>query len=145
MKRILLSAILFPIYLSIANGESKEPPVENIQKTIDRINQEMEYEKFALSVAWVESRLNPNAVGDAMDWGLYQITPIRLADYNQKTGSSYTMRDMFDPQISRQIFDFYSKGKPFEEAARRWNRAYAWKDSLGLQYWILVQNKLNNF
>jgi hypothetical protein len=144
MRRILISALLFPIYLSVSIGDPKPINSNHLEKKAEWYAQEIKYEQFVKALTWVESRWNPNAIGTAMDYGLFQITPVRLADYNKRTGSNYTMQDMFNPVISRFIFDYYSKGLPFEIAARRWNRAYAWRDELGEKYWVLVKNKLNN-
>jgi len=132
------------MYLSISIGDPKPISTDHLEKQAKLYRQEIEYERFAKAVSWVESRWNPQAVGHSMDYGLFQITPIRLRDYNRRTGNNYTMQDMFNPVINRMIFDYYSKGLPFEVAARRWNRAYEWRDTLGEKYWVLVKNKLNN-
>ena len=102
MKRILIIAGMIPLYLSLRGAEP-------------------DYEKFVKALTWIESRHNPFAVGVNQDHGLFQITPIRLKDYNQRTGSKYSLADCFDVNISRKIFDYYSAGLPFEVAARRWN------------------------
>ena len=62
--------------------------------------------------------------------GLLQIRPIRLLDYNQRTGSHYTMNDLYDPKISKKIWLFYARKfsvYDFEGISRSWNcnsRAY---------------------
>ena len=62
--------------------------------------------------------------------GLLQIRPIRLLDYNQRTGSHYTMNDLYDPKISKKIWVFYARKfsvYDFEGISRSWNcnsRAY---------------------
>lgn len=56
--------------------------------------------------------------------GYFQIRPIRLEDYNKRTESNYTMKDMFNYEISEKIFLYYA-GKigpyNFEQIARNWN------------------------
>lgn len=136
MKRVLISAILFPLTLCVS-------PAIHRADISDHITTLVKYEKFVNALTWVESRHDSLAVGSAHDLGLFQITPIRLLDYNRRTGKHYTDQDLFNPRISRIIFDYYSKDLPFEEAARKWNRAYQWRDSLGTVYWNRVSKQLN--
>ena len=56
--------------------------------------------------------------------GYFQIRPIRLVDYNIRTGSTYTMNDLFNYKISEKIFMYYaSELGPynFERIAKTWN------------------------
>ncbi len=56
--------------------------------------------------------------------GAFQIRPIRLLDYNRRTGNKYKMEDCFNYDISRKIFLFYAHriGFPrYEKIARNWN------------------------
>ena len=56
--------------------------------------------------------------------GLLQIRPIRLLDYNQRTGSHYTMNDLYDPKISEIIWKYYARKfsvYDFEGISRSWN------------------------
>lgn len=56
--------------------------------------------------------------------GYFQIRPIRLEDYNFRTGSNYTMVDLFNYKNSEKIFLYYaSEIGPyhFEQIARNWN------------------------
>ena len=56
--------------------------------------------------------------------GYFQIRPIRLEDYNIRTGSNYTMVDLFNYKNSEKIFLYYaSEIGPynFEQIARNWN------------------------
>lgn len=56
--------------------------------------------------------------------GFFQIRPVRLEDYNMRTGCNYTMEDMFNYNISEKIFLYYAgKMGPYrlEEIARNWN------------------------
>jgi len=63
-----------------------------------------------------------NPVEEAV--GFLQIRPIRLLDYNRRTGSNYTSRDAYSYKISEKIFLYYaSKIGPYnyELIARNWN------------------------
>jgi len=67
--------------------------------------------------------------------GYFQIRPIRIKDYNNRTGSNYTTKDMFDYKTSEKIFLYYaSQIGPynFERIAKNWNGSgprtiYYWK------------------
>jgi hypothetical protein len=56
--------------------------------------------------------------------GYFQIRPIRLEDYNIRTGSEYTMNDLFNYKISEKIFLYYAAELGpynFERIAKTWN------------------------
>lgn len=56
--------------------------------------------------------------------GFFQIRPVRLEDYNRRTGSKYTLYDMFNFEISKKIFLYYASltgPYNFEQIARNWN------------------------
>jgi hypothetical protein len=67
--------------------------------------------------------------------GYFQIRPIRIKDYNKRTGSNYTLKDMFNYETSEKIFLYYaSQIGPynFERIAKNWNGSgprtiYYWK------------------
>jgi soluble lytic murein transglycosylase-like protein len=57
--------------------------------------------KLALSVAWTESRLNPNAIGDdGNSFGLFQVQK-RTADWLEKKDIS--TKDLLIPELSADI------------------------------------------
>jgi hypothetical protein len=56
--------------------------------------------------------------------GYFQIRPIRLYDYNYRTGATYTMNDMYNYKISEKIFLYYAAEVgpyDFERIAKAWN------------------------
>jgi hypothetical protein len=56
--------------------------------------------------------------------GYFQIRPIRLMDYNIRTGSTYSMKDLFNYRISEKIFLYYAAEigpYNFERIAKTWN------------------------
>ena len=83
------------------------------------------YKKLIKATGMVESKGDTLAYNPIeMAAGFFQIRPIRLLDYNKRTGSKYTMKDMFSYEISEKIFLYYaSKIGPynFEQIARSWN------------------------
>ncbi len=63
-----------------------------------------------------------NPVEEAV--GYFQIRPIRLLDYNIRTGSNYTSHDLFNYETSEKIFLFYASAigpYNFERIAKAWN------------------------
>jgi hypothetical protein len=71
--------------------------------------------------------------------GYFQIRPVRLLDYNQRTGNDYTMQDLFDYKVSEKIFLYYaSRFEPwdYEGISRDWNKSVTDK------YWKLIKDKL---
>jgi hypothetical protein len=101
------------------------------------------YDKLIRAVIEVESRgdsLAFNPVEQA--YGIMQIRPIRLLDYNQRTGKNYKMKDCFRPEISKEIFLYYAKaiGYPdYERISRSWNGSGV----KTLEYWDKVKANLN--
>ncbi len=56
--------------------------------------------------------------------GFFQIRPIRLNDYNKRTGNTFALKDMFNYKISEKIFLYYASEigpNDFEKIARNWN------------------------
>ncbi len=73
--------------------------------------------------------------------GYFQIRPIRIKDYNRRTGSNYTTEDMYNYKISEKIFLYYaSQIGPynFEQIARQWNGS----GPRTIRYWSKVKKYL---
>jgi hypothetical protein len=73
--------------------------------------------------------------------GYFQIRPIRLVDYNLRTGSTYTMNDLFNYKISEKIFVYYASEQGpynFERIAKTWNGS----GKSTIQYWEQVKRFL---
>lgn len=91
---------------------ARTPPVEPFKSLIHAIGMvETQYDTLAF-----------NPLEQAV--GYFQIRPIRLVDYNIRTGSNYSMADLFNYKTSEKIFLYYaSEIGPynFEQIARNWN------------------------
>jgi hypothetical protein len=100
------------------------------------------FKKLILATGLVESKgdtLAYNPIEEAV--GYFQIRPIRLQDYNNRTGSKYKMTDMFDYYISEKIYLYYAgKESPYdlEKIARNWNGSGSMTDS----YWKSIKKLL---
>ncbi len=100
------------------------------------------FRKLIHAIGMVETKhdtLAYNPVEKAV--GYFQIRPIRLEDYNTRTGSHYTMKDLYNYKISEKIFLYYaSEIGPynFEQIAKKWNGS----GKKTLEYWKNVSNNL---
>jgi hypothetical protein len=100
------------------------------------------FRSLILAVGMVETQYDTlayNPLEDAV--GYFQIRPIRLADYNSRTGSSYSMIDLFNYDISEKIFLYYANEigpNNFERIAKTWNGS----GKSTIQYWEQVKKFL---
>jgi hypothetical protein len=132
MKKILLLFLLLMIHASIF------APATNhlVITTSAPVNI---YERLMDAIVMVESggdTLAYNALEEA--YGPFQIRPIRLTDYNKKTGKKYRMRDCYRMSVSREIFLFYVDGRDFEVVAKSWNGS----GPMTIDYWNKVKKYL---
>ena len=119
MRKLIL-LLCFGIISSIAGNPYNEkalyiefkPPIEP-------------FKALSYAVSMVESsgdKMAYNAKEQAT--GLHQVRPIRLRDFNRRTGKSYKINDMYDPDKSKEVFLYYCcmnlyKGQ--EYTCREWN------------------------
>jgi hypothetical protein len=100
------------------------------------------FKRLIYAVGMVETKfdtLSYNPVEKAV--GYFQIRPIRVLDYNQRTGNSYSMKDMFNYNISEKVFLYYaSQIGPynFELIAKKWNGS----GKVTFEYWNQVKKFL---
>ena len=83
------------------------------------------YRKLVYAIGMVETKGDTLAYNQAEDaTGYFQIRPIRLVDYNNKTGSKYSRQDLFNFDTSEKIFLYFAdQVGPYnlELIARKWN------------------------
>ena len=111
---------------------------------------EKHYAALIEAIYYHEARRNPNAYNPKEEaTGGLQIRPIRLKHYNDLTGKNYTMADMYDFEIAKEIFLYFCRHdnsgrriplKSYEQAARNWNGLW----SLTEGYWASIQSLLKN-
>jgi hypothetical protein len=83
------------------------------------------YRQLEFAVGMVETQgdtLSFNPREDAI--GIFQIRPIRLNDYNIRTGSRITRDELYNYETSEKIFIYYAEligPYNFEQIAKRWN------------------------
>jgi hypothetical protein len=100
------------------------------------------FKKLIYAIGLVETKfdtLSYNPVEQAA--GYFQIRPIRVLDYNRRTGNRYSLNDMFDYNISEKVFLYYaSQIGPynFEQIAKKWNGS----GKITFEYWDQVKKHL---
>jgi hypothetical protein len=83
------------------------------------------YKQLIFAIGFVET-MNNNLAYNPIEQatGIFQIRPIRLEDYNIRTGKNYKMEDLYDYEISEKIFLYFADQiGPYdlEQIARKWN------------------------
>jgi hypothetical protein len=102
------------------------------------------YKNLIFAIGMVETKgdtLAYNPYEEAT--GIFQIRPIRLKDYNQRTGNNYKSEDLFNYEISKRIFLYYADivgPYKFEQIARRWNGS----GLLTTSYWYRIRQYLKS-
>ena len=100
------------------------------------------YSKLIYAVGMVEGKGDTSAYNELeMAAGYFQIRPIRLQDYNNRTGNRYTMDDMFNYEISEKVFLYFaSQIGPYnlEKIAKNWNGSGA----KTIEYWERIKEFL---
>jgi len=134
-KRLIL--LCFGLLVSIAGYSPQhktltiaiEPPIEPYKALWD-------------AVSMVESTMDSMAYNASEQaTGIVQIRPIRLKDYNTRTGSRLRLSEMYNTQISKEIFFYYATKyhyTDYETIARRWNGSGYMTDI----YWGKVKKHL---
>jgi hypothetical protein len=135
-KKKILSFTIFSLLASFAFAPSNEsiliiknPPIEPFRNLIHAVGM----------VETSHDTLAYNPIEEAV--GFLQIRPIRVEDYNRRTGSNYTMTDVYNYKISEKIFLYYASQigpYDFERIARNWNGSGA----KTFQYWEQVKKHL---
>ena len=124
-----------------------EKTIEGVyyEPVIKEIPGESPFDVLWRAVCMVESSNNPRAYriekNGLPSIGIAQIMQIRLDDYNWRTKSSYQHDDCYDPDISKEIFMYYTRGRTnIEKVARAWNGSGPATDA----YWRKVKKYLTN-
>jgi hypothetical protein len=100
------------------------------------------YDKLIEAIVRVESwgdTLAYNAAEEAV--GAFQIRPIRLKDYNQRTGNNHKIEECYNYEFSKEIFLYYAKltlYPDYEIIARNWNGS----GKATFDYWKKVKSHL---
>jgi hypothetical protein len=105
------------------------PPVEPYRRLIQAVGM----------VETMHDTLSYNPLEQAA--GYFQIRPIRLEEYNRRTGSKYIMNDLFKYEVSEKIFLYFADligPYDLEQIARKWNGS----GSMTTYYWNRIREHL---
>lgn len=134
-----MKKLLFILFLFLSNKAiAPDIRIATIFKA-DHINI---YDKLIRAIIKVESGGNNfahNILEDA--YGAFQIRPIRLLDFNQRTGKKYVLEDCYNFEISKEIFLYYATknlSNSFESISRNWNGS----GDMTIEYWKKVNASL---
>jgi hypothetical protein len=119
MKKLLL--IILILYFS---GLAAYAPMRKLLYIKEAIPIQP-YEKVWEAVCMIESSNRQYAFNkDENAIGIVQVRPVRLRDFNDRTGKQYTMDDMYDVKKSKEVFMYYATQFEYsdpEKIARKWN------------------------
>ncbi|HLN20137.1 MAG TPA: hypothetical protein VK213_03555 [Bacteroidales bacterium] len=97
------------------------------------------FRELIYAVGMVETGLDTLAYNPLEEAaGYFQIRPVRLDDYNKRTGSRYSLKDMYNYRIAEKIFLYYAEQTgpyDFEKIAKSWNGS----GSMTIDYWNKVK------
>ena len=117
-KIVIISSILLSCSLQVSAPDWKS-------MTIFEFAPFEPYKQLVFAIGMVETKgdtLAYNPLEEAA--GYFQIRPIRLIDYNSRTGSNYSRQDLFNFESSEKIFLYFADQiGPYnlEQIARKWN------------------------
>jgi hypothetical protein len=122
MKSILKKIVLITSLLVLA-FKVFAPASESV--IIVRPSPDEPYRNLIHAIGMVETQFDTLAYNPLEEAaGYFQIRPIRLMDYNNRTGNAYSMHDLFNYKISEKIFLYYAAEigpYDFERIAKTWN------------------------
>ena len=146
MKQILLCLIILMISRQLFAPVSTNIIVEKLQPI-------RPFEKIWNAICKVES--NNDSLAYCIDSnglpsvGIAQIQESRLNDYNNQSGDSLTMNDMFHPLKAKKVFIWYAdKINPGDEEriCREWNGGCnGMKYTSTIAYYQKIRNNLCNY
>ena len=94
------------------------------------------YKPLIYAIGMVEGRCDTLAYNPEEEAvGYFQIRPVRLNDYNIRTGNNYTLMQMYDYDIAKEIFMYYTQGRSYEKVAKTWNGS----GPMTITYWKKVK------
>lgn len=99
--------------------ETEQPIAEMPSSPPDTLS---EWQQLALAIIITESRADPSAVGRNHDLGVFQITPIFVAEANRISSAAFVHEDAFDIYKSLQMYgiiqDYYNPNHDVRKAIK---------------------------
>ena len=136
MKKLLL-LLCFGILVSLAGNPAYNETIYIPFSLVYR-----PYEPLYQAQSYIESSNRDSALNiKEQAFGRMQIRAIRLKDYNDRTGKSYTLQDCYNEKISKEIWLYYAtKFHPsdYEGISKGWNG----RGKSNKIYWNKVKKRL---
>ena len=136
VRKLLLIFILIVLCNRVQNSTEVPVLIVSTEPEVAPI------EKLIYAIGMVEATLDTLAYNpEEKATGYFQIRPIRLADYNKRTGKNYKLEDMYDFDVAKEVFMYYADligHDDFETIAKRWNGS----GSMTIKYWEKVKSYL---
>lgn len=127
---ILLSLVAAAIILCSCGRQPSDITEPAYQSAMELLREQhrgelTEWQVLQLAIMLKESRFNPNAIGNANDRGVYQITVPYLNEANRLSGNGYSHDDAFDIEKSLEMFQIiqnkYNERHDIHEAIKHHN------------------------
>jgi hypothetical protein len=136
LKRIkIIAFILLSFSLQVSAPIRKSLTIVDIQPV-------KPYKQLVLAVGMVETKGNTLAYNPLENAaGYFQIRPVRLIEYNRRTGNSLSRNDLFNYETSEKIFLYFAEQiGPYnlELIAKKWNGS----GHLTINYWNRIKHYL---
>ncbi len=100
------------------------------------------FRKLIKAIGMVETKFDTLAYNPEEEAvGFFQIRPIRINDYNERTGSSFILADMYQYETAEKVFLYYAielGPYNFEKIAKSWNGS----GEKTIEYWKKVKDYL---
>ena len=136
VRKLLLIFILIVLCNRVQNSTEVPVLIVSTEPEVAPI------EKLIYAIGMVEATLDTLAYNPKEEaTGYFQIRPIRLADYNKRTGKTYKLEDMYNFDIAKEIFMYYADligYDDFETIAKKWNGS----GPMTIIYWEKVKSYL---
>lgn len=121
MMKMLTLTFIFSLFSALLTA----PPSEGL--TVFVAEPVRPYEKIIHAIGMVETKLDTLAYNpEEQAVGFFQIRPIRVKDYNQRTGDSLTLMDMYNYQKAKKVFMHYAVQFRYDDyklIAKDWNKS----------------------
>lgn len=152
MKKLILLSLA--ILLSNLTTQPKDKEINrNSNSFISEVKMlKSEWDIFTEALIQVESQGRSDIIGSKDDVGIFQITPVYLAECNRMKGYEYwTLEDRFCPEKSKEMFRWMNENKNptlnIDKAIKIHNprAGQSYKQKIVKQIEIIKQNEKTRF
>lgn len=143
----IIISVLGVICMAMCKPKKPEPQFipkwSAVQLLREQRDELTDWQMLILAIAFTESRFQPDAIGNAGDSGILQITKPYTDELNRLYNTSYTPADAFDIDSSLEMFElmqsYYNDGRDIEKAIYFHNKSAAYRKTV-LENIELIRN-----